>query len=333
MGKRKLHESTYFQCDWTGLPMRTSLCYMPSFKADSKISKQGSYICWEAVIAHATEQRDSGGITDADFLRIQNHVNEVVGCNVGSAPDWRKLEWFSKGKDDEPVFGLLQFLAKCEDVDDTQKSVVVMHANGEVGELLTSTDDQRLNFKSVFNAYVARVSDGLCTCDVQSFVSMRKKVKDREVVVFHVADTTLPYNEKASNAFKIELHGDVLVTQRTKEVCYWDRIRYTDYTLVKFNEKRKREEPRVTGLTPVEYAQSRKEMEGELSAFEGVASSLSALPEDLARASVIVPPDALELSELLDPTGEKRKRQKTSLKLAKLEERMTAQPPSVRVGA
>jgi len=325
MGKRKLHECTYFQCDWTGLPMRTSLCYMPVFKADGKISKQGSYICWEAVIAHAAEQHDKGGISDADLLKVQNHVNEVVGCTVGSAPHWGRLEWLSK-ESTENALDLHEYLANCEHVSKTNKSVVILHANGEVGEVMASPKDQFYDFKGLL------AGDELCQADIQSFVSMRKKTKDREVVVFHVADPEqrMPYNEKASNAFKIELRGDVLVAQKTKEACYWDRTRYTDYTLIKFSEKRKREEARVTGLTTAQYAESRKEMEGELSAFEGVASSLSELPEDLARASVIVPPDATELSQLLDPTGEQRKRQK---KIAKLEVRMTAQPVSVHVGA
>mgnify|MGYP006936370445 CR=1 FL=1 len=65
------------------------------------------------------------------------------------------------------------------------------------------------------------------------------------------------------------------MTQKTKEACYWDRTRYTDYTLIKFNEKRKREEPRsITGLTPAQYAESRKEMEGEAGSFRLSKGSL-----------------------------------------------------------
>ena len=55
MGKRKLHAETYFQCDWTGLPMRYTNCYMPSWNESGKLMKHGSYACWEAVVAHAEE--------------------------------------------------------------------------------------------------------------------------------------------------------------------------------------------------------------------------------------------------------------------------------------
>ena len=71
MGKRKLHHSIYYQCDWTGLPMHKSHCYMPHVAKDKKgrqvIAKRGSYCNWESVVAHAykmlcnqTAQLESG---------------------------------------------------------------------------------------------------------------------------------------------------------------------------------------------------------------------------------------------------------------------------------
>ena len=37
MGKRKIHGITYYQCDYTGLPMRTSYCYAPTWKEDGRM--------------------------------------------------------------------------------------------------------------------------------------------------------------------------------------------------------------------------------------------------------------------------------------------------------
>jgi hypothetical protein len=42
MGKRKLHGITYYQCDWSGLPMRATNCYMPTWSGH-KLVKHGSY--------------------------------------------------------------------------------------------------------------------------------------------------------------------------------------------------------------------------------------------------------------------------------------------------
>ena len=53
MGKRKLHNATYYQCDWTGFPMRCANCFMPSWSTEGKLIKKGSYCNWESVLAHA----------------------------------------------------------------------------------------------------------------------------------------------------------------------------------------------------------------------------------------------------------------------------------------
>ena len=56
MGKRKLHDSSFYQCDWTGFTMQSSNCYMPTWASslpNEKASKRGSYCNWESVVAHA----------------------------------------------------------------------------------------------------------------------------------------------------------------------------------------------------------------------------------------------------------------------------------------
>ena len=63
MGKRKIHGITYYQCDYTGLPMRTSYCYAPTWKEDGRMVKQGSYCCWEAVLDESFDMTRRQGIT------------------------------------------------------------------------------------------------------------------------------------------------------------------------------------------------------------------------------------------------------------------------------
>lgn len=327
MGKRKLHGATYFQCDWTGLPMRASLCYMPVFTESGKMTKHGSYVCWEAVIAHAEEQFTKDCIDKDTRDKIQAHVDSLVGCTVAAAPHWSRLAWFS-GDAWCASLNADQFFTECVALDSGDKTAVIMRATGEIGEIEADSTDQRLKFGTYL---------GVRTDDVHSFVSTRKKARDREIVVFYTVDTTKPYNDKASLTFKMKLHGDVIVAQQTKETCYWPRTRYCDYTLDKFNsEKRKRED--TSGLSKAEYTAVRAQMEQELSAFEGAASSLSVAPTDLARASVIVPPDAKELAALKDPAGLKRlevqlKDEKQARKMALLEARLTNASQPVAVAA
>ena len=104
----------------------------------------------------------------------------------------------------------------------------VLLPEADIGEVKSSPVDQRLRFGSFLDALPG---------DVLSFVSTRKKARDRDVVVFYTADATKPFNEKASSVFKMKIHGDVLVAQQAKELCYWNRTRYCNYTMDKFNEK------------------------------------------------------------------------------------------------
>jgi hypothetical protein len=101
MGKRKINDIVYYQCDYTGMPMRTSNCYIPSLSATGKLLKHGSYCCWEAVIAA------SGGDTN-----VQKLVDEIVGCAVAKAPDQCTLSWLSETG---AIANIDEFLAACDD--------------------------------------------------------------------------------------------------------------------------------------------------------------------------------------------------------------------------
>ena len=65
MGKRKQHGITYYQCEWTGLPMRSTNCYMPTWNGD-KLVKHGSYAYWECVVAHVHELEKAGDLLDVE---------------------------------------------------------------------------------------------------------------------------------------------------------------------------------------------------------------------------------------------------------------------------
>ena len=93
MGKRKQHGITYYQCDWTGLPMRSTNCYMPTWNGD-KLVKHGSYAYWECVVAHVHELEKAGDLLDVEARRILEHVHpelsrraQCIGTYKGAARD------------------------------------------------------------------------------------------------------------------------------------------------------------------------------------------------------------------------------------------------------
>ena len=80
MGKRKQHGITYYQCDWTGLPMRSTNCYMPTWNGD-KLVKHGSYAYWECVVAHVHELEKAG-----DLLDVEARTSSVLAPTSTRSP-------------------------------------------------------------------------------------------------------------------------------------------------------------------------------------------------------------------------------------------------------
>ena len=82
MGKRKLHDKTYYQCDWTALPMDTPACYMPTFEG-KKLKKRGNYCNWESVVAHADHLHEvEKKIETEEYEAVLEHVYELTGANI-----------------------------------------------------------------------------------------------------------------------------------------------------------------------------------------------------------------------------------------------------------
>lgn len=313
MGKRKLHAQTYYQCDWTGLPMRATNCYMPSWNEAGKLVKHGSYCCWEAVIAHAVEQVKNddarGEFTKPTLDRIREHVNDLVGSQVAPAPHWSELAWFAR--EGVVISSPAEFLHVCSREEGPVMGVRMM-ANGDTHEVLLTQED----IKSKFEKFLTRPYS---QHTIQSFQVMRKKgAKDRDLSVFFWPyQNGLPFNETASNAFKMQIYGDVVITQQAKEPCFLPRERYINYFLSQFQEQfaakpRKREH--TPTLTTEDYALAKAQMASELQSVEQLASATASAPGDLAKAAVLPPPSGSELASLLKMKGlEPPKKKKSRL--------------------
>ena len=93
MGKRKIHNTTFYQCDWTGYAMRAPYCYLPQWTSAGKLIKKGSYCNWESVVAHADALHEAGNpaFTEEDVRRIREYVLHLVGTPVSPAPHWQEL--------------------------------------------------------------------------------------------------------------------------------------------------------------------------------------------------------------------------------------------------
>ena len=70
-----MHGYTFYQCDWTGYPMRATNCYMPVWTND-KMVKRGSYCNWESVLAHSQFLHDNNDASAAQCARVHEYVHQ-----------------------------------------------------------------------------------------------------------------------------------------------------------------------------------------------------------------------------------------------------------------
>ena len=300
MGKRKLHNQTYYQCDWTGLPMKSANCFMPSWTLEDKLIKKGSYCNWESVLAHALHIYNvEKQLEEKDLERIQDFVKVQMGDTFHSteAPHFTDLEHF-KGDGTRSLTAEEYHNACCYQTHEV--FAVKINGAGHTFEVLMDPTDGKFDFSK----YIAAPANW----DQQPsmFQSYRKgKHKEKELCVFYHAGgrNGLEFNTLASNLFKMQIYGEVLMVQCTKEASFMPRERYVNYTLQEFQDnfmrKRKRSAVDVTSMDPEEYGALKEEMQESLSAYEKQASSLAQPPATLAKALKMPPTNGRDPARLV----------------------------------
>lgn len=325
MGKRKLHNVTYFQCDWTGIPMRASNCYMPGWATNGKLVKHGSYSNWESVIAHAMATK----VDDEDYHKVIEHIDGVVGTKVYPAPSYMACEWF-KPNDGDMGMSPWEFHSECCKVREPFEAIQIPSATNTPAQIMCDATDVERRFTR-YMKYPPSPEDGCMTpmpVKPSFFIATRKKgvPKDREVLVYYFPFSNgLPLNEYASQLFRMQIYGDVVISLSAREVSIYPRTRHVGYTVENFSahyntEKRRKTVTKVVNqenaLSATDFIQEKAQMQEMFSAVEARVSSSAEAPGDLAKSSNLPPPTGKELADLVDPE-----------KLRRLELRMTQKAP------
>jgi hypothetical protein len=299
MGKRKIHGTTYFQCDWTGLPMRQTNCYMPDWNESGKLLKHGSYVCWEAVVAHAMENEE------AKRERVLQYIYNLVGCTVQPAPHWSKLSWFARDCVGE-IASPSDFLEACRSSEGSVVAVRMLH-DGSTHDVICSHTDTVHKFE----AHLTRPFNLQGPVhEPQSFQTVRKKSmnKDRDLTVFYWPfKNGLPFNQTASNIFKMQIYGDALLVQQSKEPCFLPRERYINYFEADFHEQYTTKQKRKADsahFSAEDYSVIKAQMASDLERVEAAASASALVPGRVAMAAVLPSPSGKEIAQLLQARGE-----------------------------
>lgn len=313
MGKRKCHGRSYYTCDWSGFPMRNSGVYMPSW-VGNKLVKRGQYMNWEAVLSHSRAMH-----TPEVFEKVRAHVEDATGGpvhNLTSPDDFG--HWGVGAHLGGMDLDSRSYTALCEKVHDPITAVKIT-TTGEVFEVVVSPENERFDLESFIRAPVSGVAHELCHLTAPRRGRIRR---DREVIAYYLDCFGSERNMLASNCFKVNLHGDVIVFLKTMER---GRVRLVSLNANVFKAgfirppKRKREDP-AQALTEGEYDEIRAELKRCFRSYEERASASSRRPDEIAHAAVMPSPTGQELATVARLLGHVPPE-----KLKALERRLVAQ--------
>ena len=274
MGKRKLHNTSYWQCDWTGYPLKQAYCYFPTW-TNGKLVKKGSYCNWESVVAHAQLLHADA---PEELERVREHVNHMCGTVVSAAPHFTHL---SHIKSDGQNLSMTEFHKECT-LMDQQITAVKILPNGDVFEVIVAPE----HFSVYFAPYLHPPYNGCL--QPSHFRSMRKKGQrgpERDLTVWYYNTKELPFNKAASDLFKMQLYGDVLLVQQSREACFLPRERYISYFKAQFEEgfSKKRKRPaEVPCMTTAQYQDVKGQIQDTLNRYEEAVSAEALPPQQTA---------------------------------------------------
>lgn len=291
MGKRKLHHTSFYQCDYTGFPLRNSTCFMPTWpegnnKREGKLVKKGSYANWESVAAHAAMMVGEGTITPDQHVEVVDFIHEITGSTyLRPAPPYEKLSHFKGGMTME------QFHRECCAHDGPINSVKIT-PEGEVLDILIHPND---NGGFTFADYMHKPYQTNPTNQPNYFHTIRKSrgLRDKELTVWYWADKGLPSNTVASNTFKMQLNGDIIMTQHSKEQSFLPRERYISFTKTQFDDqyvKKRRKNTETPSISSTEYAKVKAQMQASLDGYENVRKGTAVRPVEIAKVMSMPPP-------------------------------------------
>lgn len=301
MGKRKLHGQSYYQCDWTGFPMKSLNCFMPSWTDDGKLIKKGSYCNWESVLAHARHLAESDTSAASTLLKVAEFIQIQTGdCTLNEAPHFMDLEHI-KGNEHSKALTAKQYHDACC-YHSGEVYGVKIQEGGHYHELLMDTNDGKLNYANHLKC-PPTLHWPECLPLIQCFHSYRKGGKrEKELCVFYYPGKNgLELNALASQLFKMQIHGEVLMVQCTKEASFMPRERFVHYMLQDFNDnfmRKRRRYQEQSSVSPEEYTTLKAEMQASLCAYEKQASASALAPPELVKVRKAPKTDGKKLAEV-----------------------------------
>lgn len=266
--------------------MKSSNCYMPTWTADGKLVKRGSYCNWEAVLSHANALPNF----KEDIEAIKKYIYLQIGgmCYLESI-SYKDLEHMGGRMSAKDYHDACCYMTN-------EVCAVKINEAGHSSEVIIDTNNGKLDFNLKLPPKLAS------NTQLSQFRPHRKGKQSKDLCVFFYDghNNGCELNSLVSNLFKMQIYGEVMLVQCSKEQSFIPRERFLDFTLSDFESSflRKRKRITVTPLAVDDYEKVKAEMQVSLSTYEQEASSLAELPCNLTKVARMQPPDGRQLAKM-----------------------------------
>ena len=303
MGKRKMHGLSYYQCDWTGFPMRNSNCYLPDYR-DGVLQKRGHYCNWEAVQAHIFHMYYTlKTLEDKDMQKMHEHIKNITGELLGGS-EMRMLYGFEHLQHFNGPVGPADWH---EESIKTYKQVTAIRVcpDNNVHEV----DMEPFNGEFTYGDYLGL---GYPSAPLVHVVTLKKiKGKSHTVDIYYIQyeDDEGEANTLATQHSKTKIRGDALYVLKSRETSFLPRDRAVDFTRETYDTlfgKKRKKVPEENALSTEQYDQMKDEMKSSLRDFEAQASSSAVTPQELVAGAKMPAPIGKELADLAEHMGHER---------------------------
>ena len=210
---------------------------------------------WQCARAHLNYMHSHDKMTYEDFMKSAKAIDELAGYAVTNAPDYKALLHFG-GK-----LTIADFTRMCNERTHAL-SAVRIDTDGNVTPVTVHPVDG--NYEVALTHQMEAE-----TFDVIRPTRRLKNLRDKQMAVIvnsKDVEGSARFNSKASQLFKIELHGDVLIVCLTKRVDVDHVDEYLCFTMRDYNEqfskktKKTKKEDEVDSMSKDEYTKIETEI-------------------------------------------------------------------------
>ena len=315
MGKRSHNSYTYYQCDLTAFPMQRPGSQMPVWKTGEdgkeKLSKVGSYLNNECVMARAEQMASKSEITQETLDRVREYLEARTGVDMRLSAealeelDPKVLTHFGG------TYTMGLYKQRCEAMTRVQLVTAILvpvDKASPIKEILVDTTGECV--ESICD-HIGR-SKATLPHDEDLRISQMddrpRMSRERKYELYHAKNYSALKNARATQLLRSDVFGNALILQHTTEPGRLTK-RYCSYKLAEyenvFARKKRASAPasdtEPVALTDAEFKKLKVGMQETAASAEAQLSSTAVPPQSLARSKPLPQKTGAQLAKEYPP--------------------------------